>query len=83
MKLFTKPAPVQLLDLCIAFTVYARTQRVDAHTIYINILPDETRQSKHTQAPVSSPRDQRDAAPQAILIPISKSKPAIERARSP
>ena len=38
MKLFTKPAPVQLLDLCIAFTVYARTQRIDCHTIYIDIL---------------------------------------------
>ena len=70
MKLFTKPAPVQLLDLCIAFTVYARTQRVDAHTIYTDILPGETQQSKHMQAPVSRPRDQR---------PISKTKPVIER----
>ena len=71
MRLFTQPARVQQLDLRIAFTVNACTQRVDCHTIYIDILPDETRQPKHMQAPVSRPRDQREAAPQAILIPIS------------
>ena len=80
MKLFTQPAPVQQLDLCIDFTAYARTQKVDCHTIYIDILQSETRQSKHMQAPVSRPRGQREAEPQAILTPISKSMPAIERA---
>ena len=83
MKLFTQPASVQQLDLCIAFTVYACTQRVDLHITYIDILPDETRQSKHMQAPASRPRGQREAAPQAILIPISKSTPVIEHEASP
>ena len=44
MKPFTQPAPVQQLDLCVAFTVYARTHRVDCHTTHIDLLPDDTPQ---------------------------------------